>query len=200
MSNVVKCANSLLNKGLKLAEFLNPISLMFVRIWVAGVFWLSGLSKITNWDSTLFLFEHEYQVPFLPVSLAAFLGTFVELVMPVLLVAGFASRLAALALLGATLMIQFVYPNSFHEHVVWAVLLLVIILQGPGRFSWDFILRHHIRKDTGDVGSFSYILSVAAAVLLSLFMLHEIGAALEMWEPLWLTWSQSLAAFFGAEI
>ena len=46
-----------------------PLLLLFCRLWVAWVFFNSGLIKISSWDSTLYLFELEYQVPILPLSL-----------------------------------------------------------------------------------------------------------------------------------
>lgn len=60
-----------------------PLLLLFCRLWVAWVFFNSGLIKIASWDSTLYLFEFEYQVPLLPWEFAAYSGTFAELVLPV---------------------------------------------------------------------------------------------------------------------
>ena len=40
--------------------------LLLARLWVAAVFLRSGWLKFTAWDSTLYLFEFEYQVPLLP--------------------------------------------------------------------------------------------------------------------------------------
>lgn len=50
-----------------------PLLLLFCRLWVAWVFFNSGLTKIASWDSTLYLFELEYQVPILPWELAAYM-------------------------------------------------------------------------------------------------------------------------------
>ena len=75
-----------------------------IRLYVAKVFFMSGLTKIANWDSTVSLFEDEYRVPLLPPELAAALGTFGELVFPVLLALGLASRFAALSLFVVNLM------------------------------------------------------------------------------------------------
>lgn len=60
-----------------------PLLLLFCRLWVAWVFFNSGLIKLASWDSTLYLFEFEYQVPLLPWEFAAYSGTFAELVLPV---------------------------------------------------------------------------------------------------------------------
>ena len=56
------------------------------------VFFNSGLVKISSWDSTLYLFEYEYQVPILPWELAAYMGTAAELILPVFLALGLLSR------------------------------------------------------------------------------------------------------------
>lgn len=58
-----------------LEKFATPLVLLFVRIWAAKAFLQSGLVKIQSWDSTLYLFEEEYQVPLLPWEMAAYLGT-----------------------------------------------------------------------------------------------------------------------------
>ena len=65
-----------------------PVLLLFCRLWVAWVFFNSGLTKIATWDSTLYLFELEYQVPLLPWELAAYMGTAAELILPVFLALG----------------------------------------------------------------------------------------------------------------
>jgi putative oxidoreductase len=59
-----------------------------------------------------------------------------------LLFAGLASRFAALALLGMTLVIEiFVYPEAYVTHGLWATVLLLIIKYGPGSISLDHLIR-----------------------------------------------------------
>ena len=85
-----------------------PLLQLALRLWIARVFFNSGLTKIQDWDTTVLLFQEEYKVPLLPPDLAALLGTAFELGMPILLVAGLMTRVAALPLLGMSLVIQFV--------------------------------------------------------------------------------------------
>jgi putative oxidoreductase len=123
-----------------------PVFDLAIRLWLAKVFFAAGLTKLRSWDSTLYLFREEYQVPLLPVPLAAFMGTAVELVCPVLLVAGLATRFASVPMLGTTLMIQFVLgarsPDyDSWEHFVWMTILLSLIAKGAGRFSLDYLIR-----------------------------------------------------------
>ena len=68
---------------------LQPVAALMARLYVAHVFFLAGLTKVRDWDTTLFLFTDEYKVPLLPPVVAAIMGTCAELVLPVLLVLGF---------------------------------------------------------------------------------------------------------------
>ncbi len=116
---------------------------LLARLGIGVVFLRSGLLKLDGWDNgnTLALFQYEYQLPLIPPELAAPLAMAMELTMPLFLFAGLATRFAALALLGMTLVIQiFVYPHAFDTHAVWAVALLVLIKFGGGTFSLDHLL------------------------------------------------------------
>lgn len=118
------------------------LALLMTRIGAGMVFWKSAHTKIDAdygvTQTTVFLFQEEYQVPVLPPELAATLATYMELSMPVLLWAGLATRLSALALFGMTFVIQFfVYPNLWSDHIFWAGALLILIAKGPGLFSVD---------------------------------------------------------------
>lgn len=75
-----------------------------------------------------------------------------EVLLPTLLIIGFFSRFAALGLLAMTLFIQLaVFPTWDHwwnPAVWWALTLLAIVSQGPGKLSLDYFLkldRGHIR-------------------------------------------------------
>lgn len=136
-----------------LAERLVPLSLiqLAARIGIAGVFWKSGLTKVDGgWnvtDLTISLFRDEYRVPFLSPELAAHLGAYTELSMPLFLALGLLTRLAALPLLGMTFVIGvFVYPGAWDTHLTWAALLLLLIARGPGLVSLDALLGLEQRK------------------------------------------------------
>jgi putative oxidoreductase len=127
-----------------------PLALLqlLFRISIAAVFWNSGLTKLASWQTTIVLFRDEYKVPVLPPELAATLAASVELICPVLLVLGLASRLATLPMLGMTFVIEtFVYPEDWIEHLGWASFLLFILTRGPGPISLDrFIARWFLRR------------------------------------------------------
>ena len=131
-----------------------PYSLiaLIARLFTGLVFHLSWRTKIDfdSWTikpATFFLFANEYKVPLIPPNLAAYLATTAELLCPLLLWAGLASRFAATALLGMVLVIQtFVYPGAFMDHALWSIGLLTIMRFGPGKISLDHWLgRLHVR-------------------------------------------------------
>ncbi|MGR9045735.1 MAG: DoxX family protein [Gammaproteobacteria bacterium] len=122
-------------------NFLSPVGDLMLRCWVAYAFWVSGQTKIQTWDSTLYLFENEYDVPLLPPVLAAYLGTFVELAFPVLLALGLLGRFAAFVLFLFNIVAVVSYPDlgaaGLEQHQVWGIMLLVSLLHGPGKLSLD---------------------------------------------------------------
>jgi putative oxidoreductase len=119
-----------------------------IRLYVAEVFFRSGLLKIGNWDGTMYLFRNEYKVPLLPPELAAWLGTFGELAFPPLLALGLAARFAALSLsfVNVIAVISFWHVLGDNEaalmsHFYWGLLLLVTLCHGPGLLSVDHWFR-----------------------------------------------------------
>jgi putative oxidoreductase len=122
-------------------EAMQPAAQLAARLFVAQAFFLSGLTKIRDWDTTLALFADEYHVPLLPPGLAAVAGTTGELVLPVLLVLGLGGRFAALGLsvlnVVAVLSLQEIAPAALQQHQFWGSLLLALLLWGPGRLSAD---------------------------------------------------------------
>ena len=124
---------------------LTPLGDLLLRCWVAYAFWVSGLTKIQTWDSTLYLFENEYAVPLLPPDIAALLGTTVELCSPVLLALGFCGRGAAALLFLFNLVAVVSYPDlgaaGIEQHEVWGIMLMVSLLHGPGKWSIDAFIK-----------------------------------------------------------
>lgn len=128
-----------------LLDRLQPAWSLGVRLHVARVFFASGLTKLADWNLTVALFENEYHVPLLSPAFAAALGTTAELALPVLLVAGLGTRLAAAALFAFNIVAVVSYPDlsdaGFKDHVLWGALLAALVLQGGGRFSLDAWIR-----------------------------------------------------------
>jgi putative oxidoreductase len=122
-------------------ESLQPLALLAARVYVAYVFFLSGLTKIRDWESTIALFENEYAVPLLSPQVAALMGTAGELVLPVLLVLGLAGRIGALGLsvvnAVAVISLMEIAPAAAQQHLFWASLLAMVLLWGAGSWSLD---------------------------------------------------------------
>jgi putative oxidoreductase len=131
------------------------LTALIARLSIGAVFWQSGQTKVDGWhvnDSAIYLFENEYKLPLIDPWLAAHLAAFNEHFFPLLLVLGFASRFAALALLGMTLVIEiFVYPGAWPTHGTWAACLLLLIAKGPGTFSIDHLIAGKMAMGEGKV-------------------------------------------------
>jgi len=132
----------------RVLEWLQPVFVLAVRLYVASVFFKSGLTKIASMDSTILLFTHEYQVPLLSPEVAAYLGTGAELILPVLLALGLGGRLAAAALFAFNIVAVISYPElnevGVMQHQYWGVLLLIPLLYGPGKLSIDYLIRRRL--------------------------------------------------------
>ena len=130
-------------------QFLTSPVLLIARLYVGWVFFRSGLTKIQDWDSTLYLFSEEYHVPILPPELAAYMGTGGELMLPILLVSGLLSRFAAIGLF----IVNLVAANSLSEiseaalgqHILWGTLIISIAIWGAGKLSVDTLIKRYIR-------------------------------------------------------
>lgn len=81
----------------------------------------------------------------LPPETAAWLGTAVELCAPLLLVLGLCGRGAAAILFFFNLVAAESYPGlgaaGIEQHQVWGIMLLVVLLHGPGAWSADAWLK-----------------------------------------------------------
>ncbi len=134
-------------------DFLAPVADLGLRLWVAAVFFRSGLVKLQSWDTTLLLFTNEYHVPLLSPELAAVLGTGAELTLPVFLALGLGGRLAAAALFVFNIVAVISYPEleglALEQHQVWGLMLLVTLLHGPGAPSLDHLIRRALGQDAG---------------------------------------------------
>jgi putative oxidoreductase len=138
----------------RLADVGRPLLLLALRLYLAMVFFKAGLTKIDDWDTTLFLFAEEYSVPLLPPALAAVLGTAGELLLPPLLTVGLAGRFAALGLTVVNAMALLAYPAlwafecpaAVQSHLWWGAGMLVVLAFGPGQLSVDHRIVY--RRDT----------------------------------------------------
>lgn len=122
-------------------DCVQPLALLAARLYVAQVFFQSGLTKLRDWDTTLALFMDEYKVPLLSPEVAAAAGTAGELALPVLLALGLGGRFAAagLSIVNAVAVISLaeIAPAALQQHILWGCLLIGVLLWGPGRWALD---------------------------------------------------------------
>lgn len=149
-----RLADSYLRATGWLAAWLGPLTLLFMRIWVALAFWQAGLVKIADPASTQYLFESMYHVPLLPAAIAAVLATWIELIVPWFIALGLFGRLSALFLFVYNIIAFTSFPglwphgfwnglfstSAFADHKIWGLMLLPVIAWGPGRLSLDALV------------------------------------------------------------
>jgi len=120
--------------------------LLGTRLYVAWQFLKSGWLKVTDWETTLFLFKDEYHTPLLPPVAAAMAGTFGELVFPLLLILGLLTHYAAAGLFAVNVVAVVSYAHVLYsegfeaaigQHYLWGFMLLVVAIYGPGAWSAD---------------------------------------------------------------
>ncbi len=132
-------------------EIFAPLLELGLRLMLASVFFKSGLTKIKNWDSTLYLFSEVYQVPLLNSEFAAYLATGAELALPVLLVLGLFGRFAAAGLFILNAVAVIAYYSELSEaglaqHIYWAWLLAVLLVLSKGRWTIDNFLQKCLKS------------------------------------------------------
>jgi putative oxidoreductase len=125
------------------------ITQLVLRFGLAVPFWRSGVNK---WDgflqlsdvaTLLFSTEFKLHLPGGPYSfpapeVMAFAAGVAEILLPILLMLGLVTRLAALGLLVMTLVVELTVPDGWPVHVTWAAMALGIMTWGPGRISVDY--------------------------------------------------------------
>ncbi|KLD67108.1 DoxX family protein [Luteibacter rhizovicinus] len=130
----------------------------FLRVALALPFLRSGL---TRWDpfpdlslGTQFLFAYQFKLHLfgrvldMPApTLLAYATAVAEIILPVLLLVGLGTRVAALMLLVMTAFIQLVAPDGWANfHLYWASMALALVALGGGRLSLDNLIDHVRRQ------------------------------------------------------
>ena len=135
------------------SRWLTPIADLALRLYIARIFFVSGLSKIQHWPEVLASFHGTYHVPFLPPDLAAILATAGELILPVCIALGLGARIPAMALFAWNALAMYANPEIWgnfmacaaKDHFYWEILIAVLWFHGPGKISLDYLL---VRRDT----------------------------------------------------
>lgn len=114
-----------------------PLANLAARVYMGyAIFFVSGLAKLDDFETTIELFEDDWVIPFLPAVPAAYLATIGELVLPILLIAGLMTRLSALGLLIMTVVIQ-VFAVQDPQHYIWMLVFGLLISYGGDKASLD---------------------------------------------------------------
>jgi len=147
----LKAINQASKYSLDKIEMTQAVFLLFLRLWLAKVFFMSGLTKIQSWDTTLMLFEYEYSVPLISSVLAAWMATAAELVIPIMLVLGLLTRLNVVVLFILNFVAAISYADlSFageKDHLIWGLMMMVLFFYGPGKLALDqFLVKYLMRK------------------------------------------------------
>ena len=154
MNRLLQHVTTLYAKVAAALAHLGPLALLLMRGWVAVVFWKAGVVKLADPIGTQYLFNQEYHVPLLSGNVAAFLGTWTELITPWLLGLGIAARPTALVLFVYNIVAVISYPDlwphgfwtglfgmeDFADHKVWGLMLLAVVAWGPGTLSLDALM------------------------------------------------------------
>ena len=125
---------------------------LILRFGLAVPFWRSGVNKWDGFfqlnDVAILLFSSEFQLhlpggpyPFPAPAVMAFAAGSAEVLLPILLILGLATRAAAFGLLLMTFIVQLTVPDGWPLHLTWAAMALGLMAWGPGRLSLDHLIK-----------------------------------------------------------
>lgn len=94
-------------------------------------------------EETFRMFEAKLAGTPLPPTVMAYVVSYADFILPILLVLGLATRFTALALILLVVFIdQFLEPGTFWSlHIYWYAILLVLLSGGAGIVSVDYLIR-----------------------------------------------------------
>ncbi len=126
------------------------VGLLSLRVLLAYEFWESGVEK---WRGQNWFADIQAQLPFpvslLPVEWSWQMATWAELLTPIALVLGFATRFASVSLMFLTVVAWAsvhaglgynVCDNGFKLPLMYLAMLLPLVLMGAGKLSLDALI------------------------------------------------------------
>jgi putative oxidoreductase len=130
------------------------LGMLSLRLFVAFEFWQSGLEKFngSNWFADI---QTQFPFPFnlLPVDVSWFISTWVELLGALMLALGIGTRFWAFSLIVVDVVAWVavhagngynVCDNGYKLPLVYLMMLIPLVLSGPGRLSFDGWLRSRV--------------------------------------------------------
>lgn len=118
---------------------IGPVVDLLIRLRLAQIFFVSSVLKAADFEHAIYLSTHEYPVSWMDPVTAAYLGVAIELGGSVLLAVGLATRLAAVAMLALSWVIQLNYV-ALDTNLFWAALFGWYVARGAGSLSLDHAL------------------------------------------------------------
>ncbi len=168
MLQLIAIWESLTSRLRGIGQWIPPLILRLIMGWE---FWESGLEKYTG-DNWFMQIQSRFPFPFskIPADISWAMATYMELGGAVLLVLGLFTRFAAFSLLVLTFVATAAvhWPDmiamwgdlakgyaitdkgfgNFKLPLLFCVMLLPLIFQGPGKLSLDFVLAKFLKADT----------------------------------------------------
>ena len=114
-------------------EILKSPACLAGRLYVANIFLWTGIKMLSNWYTTLYLFQSTHSTPFLNHEIVAILVTFSSVALSLLLAFCLYSRVAAaglfiLNLIGVT-NLSGATESELYMQYIWGVILLILIVK-----------------------------------------------------------------------
>ena len=146
----------LLSLGCKTAGLLDLLGKfapqLLLRLFIAYEFWEAGIEKF-NGENWFHDFKGEFPFPFNVISadISWFLATWTELAGAVAMVFGFATRFSAASLIILDIVAWYsvhaengynVCSNGFKLPLIYLLVLIGILLMGPGKASLDHFIKN----------------------------------------------------------
>jgi len=199
--NLIAIWTSLTSRLRGVGQTLPPLILRLIMGWE---FWQSGVEKYTgeNWFADV---QTKFPFPFsvIPPNISWGMATWFELAGAILLVVGLFTRLAAYSLLVLTFVATaavhwpdmiamwsdlakgYAITDSGHGNfklpLLFVVMLLPIIFQGPGKISVDYLLSRALKADpmpAPRADAYAWALAALALSIPLLMLIPAAGAAL----------------------
>ena len=115
------------------------------RIFLSTLFLIEGINKILNYEGTIQYME-SFGVP----EYLAMPAIIIEILFPLLLIIGYKTKIASLVIAIFTIIVATIFHTNFDDHMQFITFFkdtaiaggfMIIMVNGSGRFSLDYILK-----------------------------------------------------------